>query len=740
MSTGNERNDAKRALTRFRNVLVFCVLCIILNLVGSQVAVALKLPVYLDSMGTVLAGVLGGYAPAIIVGYLTNLLNSFSNSSEIYYGLANVFIAIVAAFLAKRGWFKSLPLTLLSIPLFAVAGGGTGAAISYILYGSLAGEGATAILANLFASGGALGEVGTQLCANLAIDVIDKALTVLSVVLIYHLIPEDFLEKLDFTPWWQTPLSQSRLDAVTSIKSRGVSLQMKFVIAVGTIMVFIAVVATVISYLTFHDSMIEAKSASVTGITSLMAQAVNPDRVDEFIAKGEDAPGYKEADQRIASIRDSFSDVTYAYVYQIREDGCHVVFDPDTADEAGADPGDVIPFEDSFADHIPALLAGEEIDPVVSNGSYGWLLTVYTPLKNSAGATVCYLAADVSMAQLIADEIVFLASIITLFAAFFILVCSIVLWLAKYGIIVPVNSISRTSDSFTLGDESARSVSVEHIGGLDITTGDEIENLFKAVNQMAQEAVNYTADAQKKSETIERMQDNLIMIMADLVESRDKFTGNHVHNVAQYTRIIMNQMRREGIYPETLTNEFISNVYKSAPLHDVGKIVVSDTLLNKPGLLTDEELEIMKGHALAGRDILEHAKGAVSEANYLDETQRLAAYHHERWDGTGYPSGLAGEDIPLSARIMAVADVFDALVSKRSYKDSLPVDAAFAIIDEEAGTIFDPLVARAFLHAHDKVRAVAEQDDEKQQADRKQADGEKQDGEEKQAEAERSES
>ena len=739
MSSGGETTGKRRAPARFFNVFALCALCILLNIAGAQIASALKLPVYLDSMGTILAGLLGGYVPAIVVGYLTNLLYSLADSSMIYYGLANVFIGVTAAFLAKRGWFKELPLILAAIPLIALAGGGTGAAIGYFLYGSFSGESSAAILAGLLYDAGMSSVAGSQLCGQLVIDLIDKALTVLGVGLIYHLMSNDFLESLDFTPWWQTPLSQDELDATMSAKPRSVSLQTKFIIVVGAIMACVAVVATAISYLTFHQSMIDAESSNAEGVTKLMMQAVNPDRIEEYLAEGDKAIGYRETDQRIADIRDSFPGVRYAYVYQIREDGCHVVFDPDTADAEGSDPGDVIPFDQSFTEYVPALLAGEEIDPIVSNGSYGWLLTVYKPLKDSSGATACYVATDISMAQVMADEVVFLASVIALFAAFFILICSIVLWLGEYGIIMPVNSISRSSDKFTLGDDSARSLSAEQIANLNISTGDEIENLFIAINEMAHEAVAYTADTQEKSATIERMQDNLILIMADLVESRDKFTGDHVRNTAAYTRIIMNQMRREGIYPETLTNEFISNVYKSAPLHDVGKIAVSDTILNKPGRLTDEEFAIMKSHTIAGRDILENAKGAVSEASYLDEAQRLAAYHHEKWDGSGYPFGLAGEDIPLSARIMAVADVFDALVSKRSYKEGFPIEKALAIIEEGVGTHFDPQVARAFLHAKDKARVIAEKSNEKKRAEAEQAAEERAEAEqaaEEQAEAE----
>ncbi len=117
----------------------------------------------------------------------------------------------------------------------------------------------------------------------------------------------------------------------------------------------------------------------------------------------------------------------------------------------------------------------------------------------------------------------------------------------------------------------------------------------------------------------------------------------------------------------------------------------------------------MKGHTLAGKAILEDAVGAMADPGYLEEAQRLAAHHHEKWNGMGYPSGLAGEDIPLSARIMAVADVFDALVSKRSYKDGMPIEKALDIIRKDAGSHFDPLVAQAFINAADKARVIAEQ-------------------------------
>ena len=156
-----------------------------------------------------------------------------------------------------------------------------------------------------------------------------------------------------------------------------------------------------------------------------------------------------------------------------------------------------------------------------------------------------------------------------------------------------------------------------------------------------------------------------------------------------------------------MTDSFIDNVINSAPLHDIGKIAVPDAILNKPGKLTKEEFDLMKTHTTAGGKIISSIIEMVPDSHYLDEAKNLATYHHERWDGAGYPTGLAGENIPLSARIMAVADVFDALVSKRSYKEGFPYDKALNIIKEERGTHFDPKLVDAFLAVKEKVLSVA---------------------------------
>ena len=213
----------------------------------------------------------------------------------------------------------------------------------------------------------------------------------------------------------------------------------------------------------------------------------------------------------------------------------------------------------------------------------------------------------------------------------------------------------------------------------------------------------------KQTDAIEKLQNGLILVLADLVESRDKCTGDHIKKTAEYVRIIMEQLIKDNVYVNELTDSFVEDVVRSAPLHDIGKIQVPDAILNKPGRLSPDEFEIIKTHTTAGRDIISSAIDMVSEeeSGYLYEARNLAYCHHEKWNGSGYPQGLIGENIPLSARIMAVADVFDALVSKRSYKEPMPFEEAIGIIKDSSGTHFDPKIVDSFIKAEDKIRRVA---------------------------------
>ena len=204
-------------------------------------------------------------------------------------------------------------------------------------------------------------------------------------------------------------------------------------------------------------------------------------------------------------------------------------------------------------------------------------------------------------------------------------------------------------------------------------------------------------------EQLSNMQSGLIRFMAEVVENRDDNTGGHIKRTAEYVKCITKELRRHGTYSDILTDRYASDMVVAAPLHDIGKIHIPDAVLNKPGKLTEEEFEIMKTHTTAGEELLTHAKAELGESGYLNTAVEMAAYHHEWWNGKGYPYGISGEEIPLCARIMAVADVFDALTSKRCYKNAMPLEKAYAIIREESGTHFDPAVAEAFFAASENM-------------------------------------
>lgn len=201
------------------------------------------------------------------------------------------------------------------------------------------------------------------------------------------------------------------------------------------------------------------------------------------------------------------------------------------------------------------------------------------------------------------------------------------------------------------------------------------------------------------------LQKSLISAMAELVENRDENTGGHIQRTSRYVEIIARKLQQQKKYEKILTDKYIEDLVIAAPLHDVGKIHIPDSILNKPGKLDAEEFAMMKTHSAAGGTIISHIETKTGEIAYLKVAKEMAEYHHERMDGKGYPYGLVGHEIPLSARILAVADVFDAVSSKRCYKEAFPLDKSFAIIEEEMGSHFDVDVARALLDSREEVEA-----------------------------------
>jgi len=224
---------------------------------------------------------------------------------------------------------------------------------------------------------------------------------------------------------------------------------------------------------------------------------------------------------------------------------------------------------------------------------------------------------------------------------------------------------------------------------------------------------NRTSQLQEKTEQLEQekaniqsLQSAIIYGFADLLERRDDDTGGHVDRTAAYIKVLIAAMKQKNIYHNETEVLNIEQFVSSARLHDVGKIAISDLILNKPGKLTKEEYEIMKTHTVEGERILDKIASRTVDVDFLHNAKLFAGSHHERWDGKGYPRGLAGTGVPIQGRVMAIADVYDALVSERPYKKAFPTESAVQIIMDNAGTQFDPLIAGVFYEVEQKFEAI----------------------------------
>lgn len=706
--TENISNRRQISLRRVLELILVCMIGIAVNLLLSSMSTKLQLPFYLDSVGTIFAAAVGGTLPGVLVGLVTNLLKSISDLPSIYYGTLNVMIAVAVA---SFTWDRSKKRILIPLIItLAFIGGVLGSILTWFLFG-FAGEGISADLARWIYDHLLSSRFLSQVVADFCIDLGDKAISVVLAFLGLILVPKRIMSDLHIHGWRQKPLSFLELRAINKTSVRQISLRTKLILLVSGAVTVIAVVSISIGYYLFRETTVKDHTEFARGIVKYQKDCIDPDQIEAYLAQGENAPGYKETQEQLRLTFISSENIRFMYVYQVKEDGCHVVFDMDTEDVKADKVGSVIRYPEDIKKNSSAFLKGEEVEPTISNDSrFGWVLSIYEPIYTSDGRCVAYSCVDISMNQLYDLTHAYLAKEISLFLGIFIMVLCLVVWLADYHIIYPLNSMSHGASSFVYTSTDERNASVERLKSLDIRTGDEIENLYTAYTQTTEESMQYLSDVRRKSKQIEKLQGGLLMVLADIIESRDKCTGDHIRKTAAYTKIILNKLREQGEFPDILTDEYISNVTQAAPLHDIGKINVPDAILNKPGpgRLTDEEFEIMKGHANAGYEIIEKAIANMAETGYLEEAKQMAHYHHEKWDGSGYPLKLRGEQIPLSARVMAVADVFDALMSKRSYKPPFSYEDAVKIITDGSGTHFDPKVVTAFVAAIDEVKAVCE--------------------------------
>lgn len=226
---------------------------------------------------------------------------------------------------------------------------------------------------------------------------------------------------------------------------------------------------------------------------------------------------------------------------------------------------------------------------------------------------------------------------------------------------------------------------------------EELKNQNSILNHMVDE----------RTREIELTRDIVFTSLASLSETRDNETGGHIFRTSRYMKVLASELAKTAPEKGNLDENVIRMLYKSAPLHDIGKVGITDRILLKPGKLTDEEFEVMKTHTVLGKQALLNVEKRLGTTAFLSYAKEIAASHHERWDGLGYPEGLSGDDIPLSGRLMAIADVYDALISKRIYKPPFSHKKALGIIQEGKGFQFDPVIFQCFMSISEEFKGIA---------------------------------
>ncbi len=614
---------------KFVQIIILIVVGLVINRLLADLAIHLELPLYMDSVGTIVVAVIGGFSPGAIVGFLTNFIGGFADSSTFYYGTINVMIGVCAGIAARRGDFDKiyrLPkllgmLMILSIPC---------SILSYFLFDFKIAENVVTPIATALHESG-LPVLLSQILADFCTEIPDKSITILIAFALVRLTPHWFFKAFDSISGRMHEDRYQSKNEIHTLKAQVTTLL--FVSSFA-----LAVVATAVAYKTYSEAEIRE--------TTLLAESVN----------------------RLVSdaIQSADSVTLHEYIHNL--EGKH-----------------------------PRILT---ITPGMHETGKWDVSIVCTEAPNP----VC---SKFSLAAIRISVMLFCTKIFsTLFGLLLAIVFTAIL-IANRRVVYPIHEMTEEMDHFAYDSSKGRRKSIKRIEGLEVVTGNEIENLHAAIIKATKEIDLYINKSEEQASSIAMLQMNIITVLGDMVEGRDETTGGHVKRTAAYAELIAMQLQKDGKDKDEIDDAFVATIAVAAPLHDIGKISVSDVILNKPGKLTDEEFERMKLHTVYGREMLLRASKNLGETTYLKMAKEIAYSHHEWWDGSrGYPEHSKGRDIPLSARIMAVADVFDALVSERPYKKAFSVDDALRIISEESGTHFDPEVVDAFLKNREAVEQI----------------------------------
>lgn len=461
--------------------LLLCLTGLGINLFLSKLALWLELPLFLDNIGSILVACLGGPLPGVCVGFLSNLINSASNPISLYYGILTILIALLACYFSTKGYFKKPLGCIIAALCFALIGGALGSVMTWMLFGGGIGEGISAPYAIALNNLG-LPVFTAQLTADMLIDIPDKLITVLIVALALHFYPKALYDKFQYSFLYDRSEEEIlKLRNTDRSFYRTASVIKPIMILVLTSSALIALTSVFTAYYNYSEQILQQYIGTVQNTSQLVATNIDGDRINEYIQHGEYSEEYRETKARLQQVKDGIPNLTYVYVYQVERDGCRVVFDLDSGDVLGDEPGKIIDLDPGFSNNLDVFLDGGEIEPMVTNDSYGWLVTSCTPILDSFGNTVAYACADISMTNYVHDILVYIIKIIATLFGITILITAISLRYARRRISEPINRIVEQSRIFNQTDPELWLESEAWKNRPAIHTGDEIEELYNTI-------------------------------------------------------------------------------------------------------------------------------------------------------------------------------------------------------------------------------------------------------------------
>ena len=655
-------------------ILIVSIVGIVINLgVYALNQKVLMTPLYLDAIGTILVSATVGVLPGMLVGYFSILISSLIESSQMYYSIISVLMALLVGFAASKGAFRSFFKTLLIIPPMVIMNTLVGMGLNWTGFFD-----SSPVYLTSVSSASTQGELfWSELVSTVILETGDKLISLLIVFFIMKFLHRflkldvyGFVEKDMFAVSWNDPKGWK-------IKR---SLRQTVAIALAITGLAMEILSLIFIY-TFYLSEKENEYELASRIVTENAARTVLSGYATALLGNEDLKTIERVGTILGEEMKKFPELRALYIYT--EDG-------------GVKRASVC------AGREEDVVARGEVLPEITNKN---IVALDKPVKgvSGIGTLVYYSQVDIKK-----DSLNYCLRLFSVMLGVLLCIMAIIIVVADQHLVLHINRMTDAMTRFAYNSDEERLQSVEAIKSLNIRNGNELEALYRSISKTVDDYTAYIEDANRKAEEINRIQVNIISTIADLVESRDAETGQHTKRTSEYVNAIARELVREGKFTDILNEEYVENMTLAASLHDIGKICISDTILNKPGKLDRDEFDIMKGHTSAGKKILLDIRENLGDTEYLKIATDMAGYHHEWWDGSrGYPEKLAGEQIPLPARIMAIADVFDALISVRPYKHAFSIDEAVNIIHEEKGTHFMPEVVDAFDAAFEELVSIS---------------------------------